>query len=750
MRASVRRLSTSLRALVALLLALLVVSLGAAQPGAADGQRPPGSADGTNLAKMFPGQNPLTNPMLLPVLQLRLALQNVLPAKRKVKAFSQYRNGASDLIDPRMLTHSQLSALLQGHIAASGSVWQGQEMALSAVGSYLKPADYAELTKGGQKWVLALSALNDPNVEHSEGVLQGVLIDNHVNPAAKLAGASERQQCTRCAELYSPGIPLYYATEFGLSVAEMAKLNQDIVLIKNQAVDKGLSQKRLDYDVGRLEESYNSLDFARKGAAAKDLDGYLMDAAKQARDAAGNANRILGSEFTYNASSKPCDLGQGSQIPGLTSNDLMAEAAGDPCGGDGSGSSGANSGASSGLGQMLGMPGTAPGGIDFSSLQLRYLSDPGDGSGLQYAFSAQQDPVTGDDRTATGLAAAKLSSDAFFVWLELDPSTFWVNLNPTEPDRIVDASMGRTDVGRIMLQADLQLKKDVGAIIHPGTATGDQFWPQLEGNCLPSRVWIVPAPAQVHSDGDKLYIVKAPLDVKMETDYLKTAPGQQSDSTCPQQGDAANAHNQALFRSLVLPQLINRVNTSPAYADLRRVYLSRVAAEWYRQLSNQQNTTYKGLIDQGNISSWTTATSWKPIDTFNSYVQSYTKGEYHITRTENRGGSLYEVSYVYGGVDMTNVPIQQVSDDSTMDKDVAASLNTPTAQSDTGAGTGSMWLGSPTPLQVAGGTPPGVGLWATIVGKLDGRNGLFALLAVALGALLFLVRDGSSLRRRKT
>ncbi|MBF9072640.1 hypothetical protein [Streptacidiphilus fuscans] len=557
---------------------------------------------------------------------------------------------------------------------------------------------------------------------------------------------SDRSPCAKtCASQVPPTTDVIFATPNGKGssddLGKLIEAAKTSARAEQAAVNKEVAQQ------SKLSAQRAKAEPSRKSALKKVKRGYQKAVARAGIFTASPSKKCqvqaLGAPTTGT-------VGLGTAGSGTAMMaDYQTQTA--PCDeGDPSGSSATSGDATaSGLVQALAEPGAqAPGGIDFSSLQLRYLADPGDGSGLQYAFQAPS--TMGSTSPSAGLAGAKLSSDAFFVWLELDPSTFWVNLNPTEPDRIVDASMGRTDVGRIMLQADLQLKKDVGAIIHPGTATGDQFWPQLEGNCLPSRVWIVPAPAQVHSDGDKLYIVKAPLDVKMETDYLKTAPGQQADSTCPQQGDAANAHNQALFRSLVLPQLINRVNTSPAYADLRRVYLSRVAAEWYRQLSNQQNTTYKGLIDQSNISSWTTATSWKPIDTFNSYVQSYTKGEYHITRTENRGGSLYEVSYVYGGVDMTNVPIQQVSDDSSMDKDVAASLNTPTAQSDTGAGTGAMWLGSPTPLQVAGGTPPGVGLWATIVGKLDGRNGLFALLAVALGALLFLVRDGSSLRRRKT
>lgn len=64
--------------------------------------------------------------------------------------------------------------------------------------------------------------------------------------------------------------------------------------------------------------------------------------------------------------------------------------------------------------------------------------------------------MTGDQHLEAGRTAAVQASDAFFVWLSLSPDKFWVNLNPEEPDRIIDAQLGTTDVGRILLQADLQ------------------------------------------------------------------------------------------------------------------------------------------------------------------------------------------------------------------------------------------------------------------------------------------------------
>jgi hypothetical protein len=352
------------------------------------------------------------------------------------------------------------------------------------------------------------------------------------------------------------------------------------------------------------------------------------------------------------------------------------------------------------LTQVLTAPNVAsPGGIDFSRIQLDYLSDPGDGSGLQYAFGAPTS-LSGGGSASGALSAAGLASAAFFVWLELDPSADWVNLNPTEPDRIVDAQMGRTDVGRIMLQADLALKKDVGTLIYPNSALGKSFWSELEGGCFASRVWVVPSPAQVYTTGDKFYILKAPLNVKMEADYLQMPKGQTAAVSCRKQDAATQAHNEALYRSLVLPKLVSMVNTDPSFADLRTIYRSRVAAEWYRNLSESKHTTYAGLIDQDNISPWTTTTGWSPEQTFQQYVTSYTKGEWHVTSTVNKGDYTYEYDYTYGGVDLTSVPIQQVSSaafaaaDPNLAQNVSQSLTAPTTDD-----SGTVMFGSPTPLQ---------------------------------------------------
>ncbi|MFF5157935.1 hypothetical protein ACFY3N_17065 [Streptomyces sp. NPDC000348] len=375
--------------------------------------------------------------------------------------------------------------------------------------------------------------------------------------------------------------------------------------------------------------------------------------------------------------------------------------------------------ATTGLLKALTEPASKIGGIDFSSMRLRYLSDPGDGSGLQYSFSARSDPMHGDLRTSSGLEAARQTSDAFFVWLSLSPQDFWVNLSPDEPDRIVDDQLGRTDAGRILLEADLQMKKTVGKLIHPHTALGKRYWDGIRGDCVSSRNWIVPAPASVHQDGDKLYILDAPLDVKMEAHYV-AASGRPADTpTCPRQDRATEEHNERLERTLVLPRLRKAINTAPEYAALRRVYLARVAAEWYRELSTTKATTYGELMNSGDITDWPVTGDWTPQDTFDKAVESYTKGEYTVTDRTISGGTAHVRRYVYGGVDFISVPVRKLSsnafgaDFATLPVSVDRSLHAPsfTGRDDT------VWLGAPTPRQAATGLGPtqkpvSAGTWA--------------------------------------
>ncbi|GAA4933723.1 hypothetical protein ACFPM3_04715 [Streptomyces coeruleoprunus] len=695
MASSIGRMRLRAPAVLALVLAVL---LGTAAPGTADDQRPPGAADGIDLSRRF--DNPLLSPPLLPVSELRVAMSLELPKGDEEEAFDPDRNGAVELINPLALTHEQIMKLLHETttISLSGDkAWRTSIVTVASVEDYLNRRTLRSLDRARVERLVAVSALNIPGRRHSEGVIEDVLKKYAIGPRAKLLGASERQQCRKCAALYPKGTPTVYARKYDLSVKELAMESRAIAQARQETAGKSPEQQRKA--VEKAARPYKDLREARNADAMKQLELDLEGVKRAARTTRGDVLGSLATTFavprvTCPPSKKPAPRALGAPAPHTLAY-AAAVKAGDPCD---QGRPLADRPATTGLGKALSAPGTAPGGIDFSTMELRYLADPGDGGGLRYAFSAGRDPMKGDARTATGLKAADQTSDAFFVWLSLDPGSFWVNLNPNEPDRIVDSRLGRTDAGRIMLQADLRMKKTVGQLVHPRTALGRRFWDGIAGNCLSFRTWIVSAPASVYADGDRLHILDAPLDVQMETQYLEKR-GESKAASCPQQDKATEDHNEGLFRGLILPRLKHAINTAPAYAELRRVHLARVAAEWYRELSHTKDTAYGDLVDKGDITDWRTETGWKPRDTFDAYVDSYKKGEFEVTDRTRKGDTVHVRTYTYGGVDLTRIPLRKLTPDrftaehAGLARSVDRSLTAPSAATPDDP----VWLGATTP-----------------------------------------------------
>jgi hypothetical protein len=316
---------------------------------------------------------------------------------------------------------------------------------------------------------------------------------------------------------------------------------------------------------------------------------------------------------------------------------------------------GVGRGVTSGIGGVARGLGGALGGVDFSTLELRYIADTDySGTGVRYAFAANTQ--TGTAPSFGGEDNADMASDSFFVWMALPPQSFTVNLMPNEPDRIIDAQFGRTDAGRILLEADFTMKRATARLIDPATPFGHDFLMALKGGkCFSAqRKWIVPLPASVAQQGDSMYLLDAPLDVKLEIlgDDLKPGIG------CPSQDAAITRQNDDLYRTTILPKIVDEVNHAPQYADLRRVYASRVAAEWYRQRSATKNTAYKTIINSGNIDAWTARQPWDPKEVFTRYRKSFYEGDATYTWKADERTTW---TTTIGGVDFTNIPMVNIT-----------------------------------------------------------------------------------------
>ncbi len=305
----------------------------------------------------------------------------------------------------------------------------------------------------------------------------------------------------------------------------------------------------------------------------------------------------------------------------------------------------------------------APGGVDFSTLELRYMSDVSSDKtrAMGYAFKASAADGKRRGSGGSGLRAARRASDAFFVWLALPPSAMWVNLNPSEPDRIIESRFGRTDAGRVLLEADLRMKKTAARLSNPNTRLGRRYWDEVDAitdakvTCSVSRMWIVPARATVRETSNELYILKAPLTVKLESKPFGDLGAQCGASSL------YTKQIEAVFRRLILPRVQRAVRRAPQFTALRSVYMSRVAAEWYRQRRKHRDSAFADIIGSGDISRWASERRWTPRKTFRSYVRSYKNGEYKAKRRARRGAYIVTSIYQVGGVDFGVVPRQNVS-----------------------------------------------------------------------------------------
>ncbi len=64
----------------------------------------------------------------------------------------------------------------------------------------------------------------------------------------------------------------------------------------------------------------------------------------------------------------------------------------------------------------------------------------------------------------------------FFAALTIPDKEVWVNLSPNEKDRIIPDILGKTEMGRTMLEQDYMLKQLAASLTNPETTLGKTYW----------------------------------------------------------------------------------------------------------------------------------------------------------------------------------------------------------------------------------------------------------------------------------
>gem|GEM_PF-4501423 len=294
----------------------------------------------------------------------------------------------------------------------------------------------------------------------------------------------------------------------------------------------------------------------------------------------------------------------------------------------------------------------------FRPLHLRYL----DYDALSNNFKLLLD--RGDSknlRTEELQNTTKLLMEYFYIGLRLPNSSFWVNLRPDSADKTIDPYLAQTDLGKVLLEADVQLKKDTASYTSSQTPTGKEYWnklyqkaEQLFGNqevTIPTltRPWIVPAEIILRESQSDAYIYKATLKVMLEEDYLK-------DSATYNFKDprlkALNQYSSQLIRELIIPKLNKEVNSSKKYSNLRQAYYSLILAQWFKSRfkGGSLQGTIPTLIDSYDLTSLTSKTPWSKDTYFKQYQKSFKDGEYNIKEQVSTPYGQAIRSYVSGGI----------------------------------------------------------------------------------------------------
>lgn len=319
--------------------------------------------------------------------------------------------------------------------------------------------------------------------------------------------------------------------------------------------------------------------------------------------------------------------------------------------------------------------GSDSGGVDFSAVKL----------GVQQVSGKCRESKK--CRKVTPLLSvakpfdASAAAPAFHAWSAFPDDAFWVNLHPHEPGRLIDPGLQATNTGRVLLQADLQLKKTAAALLHPDTDLGERFWNAVYDRaglrdsklCYSLRQWITPGRVEVLEAGDAVHIAAAQLEVHHEGQFTAAAGAgagagaareseEMAAEACRGVDPDVRAFAEALYADLVLPELTRAVNTEAEYAELRRAYYWRLVWEWARERGHFAGAVAANLGGDPARQDPVRAAGWNTARLFEEYLTSVGEGEFHIRREVSVGGARLLRTYYHGGVDFRRVPTLTVTE----------------------------------------------------------------------------------------
>ncbi len=209
----------------------------------------------------------------------------------------------------------------------------------------------------------------------------------------------------------------------------------------------------------------------------------------------------------------------------------------------------------------------------------------------------------------------------FFSALSLPEEELWVNLNVTSREGdILGKGLNFLDMGKVMLAADVELKRDVRrvfvetGIVDDVLEIAERFPSMGQDWRFAPRFWIVPGEVEIEENDRVMHIRSCSLDVKVAL--------QEPHDKVEEQFNRFVAER---IEKKVIPRLREIVNTDRRYMLLRQVLYAVVVAKWYKEHAREANGRFSEYIDSGAIEGLK-ARPWSRRQFLNEYLRLYKLG----------------------------------------------------------------------------------------------------------------------------
>jgi guanylate kinase len=211
----------------------------------------------------------------------------------------------------------------------------------------------------------------------------------------------------------------------------------------------------------------------------------------------------------------------------------------------------------------------------------------------------------------------------FFAGLTIPAAKWWVNLSPAEPERVVDATVAATRMGKDLAEQDYLLKLHASSLTDPRTKTGKKYWdvpvgaihesPDTESDATMGNVWIVPKVADVSVAEHGVDIANATLDVQGK-EHL--AP--------------------------IIAALRSEVTQGRDFIRMRQIYRALVLAAWCKTHENPLSA----YTDKNAVAGIARASYADVSRAFDDYSVSVERGTYEMRLPQTDG---QQRQFVCGG-----------------------------------------------------------------------------------------------------